>query len=110
MAYTLVDDVLTTICDTSLKKNEEWESFFDNEKLKKIIPITQENIATALNAIKWCNGLTDQQCTSSYLYNLRELSRVKLLLKYSENLGMLASLIPTYLKYKNEETKEEQKD
>ena len=110
MAYTLIDDVLTTICDTSLKENEEWESFFDNEKLKKIIPITQENIATALNAIKWCSELTDQQCTSSYLYNLRELSRVKLLLKYSENLGMLASLIPTYLQYKNEKAKEEQKE
>ena len=97
-----VHDVLA--CAACSIREDGFKSTYNINATWKQIPfyldrfnfVSEADKQEADEAIEWITSLTDEQCDSCYLFNLRQI----VLTKYcsQKHFGMLASLIPTYHK------------
>lgn len=83
----------------SIDNKKPYDSYTVQEMLEVSVPdIEPETVEIAKDAFDWCKNLTDADCNSSYLFNLREICRTETLNGYMSLSWMITSLIPTYLR------------
>ena len=106
--YDLLKDNVYSIINHSIHSDKSYIEYTVDDMLNAIgIEMNHGDIDFANKALEWCKNLTNEECTSSYLYNLREICRTDTISGFAGVCGMLASLIPTYQKYLREKMEKE---
>jgi hypothetical protein len=94
-----MSECLDLIVSHSIDNKKPYDSYTVQEMLEIAVPdIKEETVEIAKEAFNWCKNLTDADCNTSYLFNLREICRTEALSGYVSLSGMIASLVPTYLR------------